>query len=56
MTDEGRWPTEPNPDREDRRRYYAEQRRLRQEEQEEPLTPFDVAARIEGLRRRECGF
>jgi hypothetical protein len=53
MTDEGRWPTEPNPDRKDRKRYYAEQRKLCELEQDEPLTPFDEAAIIERLWRQK---
>lgn len=40
-------------ERQDRRRYYAEQRRLRQEEMDEPLSEFDIAARIEALWRKQ---
>lgn len=61
MTLDAHWPKkkgrplseETVAERKDRLRYYAEQRRRRQLEEDEPLNDFDIAAKIEGLWRRK---
>lgn len=51
MTLDSYWPTEPNPDRPDRKAYYDEQERLRKIEQKKPLADFDEAALREAVKR-----
>ncbi len=58
MTDEGKWPKrkrgrKPKEETVAERIFQAHRAKLRQAEKDEPLTPFDVAARIQGLRRRQ---